>query len=227
MQLAREAQNSEFFARRWPPLDMGVGINTGPVVVGNMGSNLRTKYGVVGHPVNVAARIESFTVGGEVLVSDSTREVLAGRLGADGPLEAEAKGIGEPVRMWMVRRLEGERSLELPSPLSDLAVLAHAMEVSLRPLRGKQIGTETYPATLIKLGASGAELETECPLAMFDAVQVILPAQAGIPKALDSKVMTVAERATGRRTVFVRFGGLDWDARAWLELLPGAGKPAA
>jgi len=227
MQLARDAQNSEFFARRWPPLDMGVGINTGPVVVGNMGSNLRTKYGVVGHPVNVAARIESFTVGGEVLVSDSTREVLAGRLGADGPLEAEAKGIGEPVRMWMVRRLEGERSLELPSPLSDLAVLAHAMEVSLRPLRGKQIGTETYPATLIKLGASGAELETECPLAMFDAVQVILPPQAGIPKALDSKVMTVAERATGRRTVFVRFGGLDWDARAWLELLPGAGKPAA
>ena len=58
-------------------------------------------------------------------------------------------------------------------------------------------------------------------------VQVNLPPQAGIPKALDSKVMTVAERATGRRTVFVRFGGLDWDARAWLELLPGAGKPAA
>jgi class 3 adenylate cyclase len=227
MQLAREAQNREFFTKGWPPLDMGIGINTGPAVVGNMGSNLRTKYGVVGHPVNLAARIESFTVGGQALVSDSTREALAERLDADGPLEAEAKGVGAPVRMWMVRRLQGESPLELPSPVSDLVVLASAMEVSLRPLRGKQIGADTYPAKLVKLGASGAELDTDCPLAMFDAVQVILPPQAEILAALDSKVMTVMETAAGRQTTFVRFGGLDWDARARLEVLSRAGKPGA
>jgi adenylate cyclase len=192
-----------------------------------MGSNLRTKYGVVGHPVNLAARIESFTVGGQALVSDSTREALAERLDADGPLEAEAKGVGAPVRMWMVRRLQGESPLELPSPVSDLVVLASAMEVSLRPLRGKQIGADTYPAKLVKLGASGAELDTDCPLAMFDAVQVILPPQAEILAALDSKVMTVMETAAGRQTTFVRFGGLDWDARARLEVLSRAGKPGA
>src|SRR5262249_35109140 len=140
MQLAREAQNREFFAKGWPPLDMGIGINTGAAVVGNMGSGRRTKYGVVGHPVNLAARIESFTVGGQVLVSDATREALADSLEVDGPMEAEAKGVGERVRMWMVRRLEAGTSLELPSPASDLVVLRSAMEVSLRPLRGKQIG---------------------------------------------------------------------------------------
>jgi len=224
MQLAREAQNREFFAKGWPPLDMGIGINTGPAVVGNMGSDLRTKYGVVGHPVNLAARIESFTVGGQVLVSDSTRAALAERLGAEGPLEAEAKGVAEPVRMWMVRRLEGGSPLALPSPVSDLVVLASAIVVSLRPLRGKQIGADTYPAELVKLGASGAELDTDCPLAMFDSVQVILPPQTGILAALDSKVMTVTEGATGRRTAFVRFGGLDWDARARLEALSRAGE---
>ena len=227
MQRAREAQNSEFFARGWPPLDMGVGINTGPTVVGNMGSDLRTKYGVVGHPVNLAARIESFTVGGQVLVSESTRETLANQLGADGPLEAEAKGVEGPIRMWMVRRLKGEIPLELPSPVSDLVVLASAMEVSIRPLRGKQIGADTYPARLVKLGPSGAELDTDCLLATFDAVQVILPAETGILAPLDGKVMTVADAAAGRRTAFVRFGGLDWDARARLEVLPRAGKPAA
>ena len=225
MQLARETKNREFFTKGWPPLEMGIGINTGPAVVGNMGSSLRTKYGVIGHPVNLAARVESFTVGGQVLVSDSTRQALAGRLVADGPLEAEAKGVGTPVLMWMVRRLEGATPLALPSPVSDLAVLASPIEVTLRPLRGKQIGADTYPARLVKLGSSGAELETDYPLAMFDAVQVILLRELGVPAALDTKVISVTESAAGRRTAVVRFGGLDWDARAQLEALSRGGKP--
>jgi adenylate cyclase len=227
MQLAREAQNREFFTQGWPPLDMGIGINTGLAVVGNMGSDLRTKYGVTGHLVNLAARIESFTVGGQVLVSDATREALAEQLSAEGPLEAEAKGVDMPLRMWRVRRLEGPRALELPSPVSDLVVLASAMAVHLRPLRGKQIGAETYPATLVKLGPSGAELDTACPLAMFDAVQVILPPQTGVLATLDSKVLTVTEAAAGRRTACVRFGGLDWDVRTQLDALARAGQPGA
>jgi len=225
MQLARDAKNREFFTKGWPPLEMGIGINTGPAVVGNMGSSLRTKYGVIGHPVNLAARIESFTVGGQVLVSDSTHQALAGRLVADGPLEAEAKGVGAPVFMWMVRRLEGATPLDLPSPVSDLTVLASTIEVTLRPLRGKQIGADTYPARLVKLGSSGAELKPDYPLAMFDAVQVILPGEAGVPTGLDSKVISVIENAVGQRTAVVRFGGLDWDARAQLEELAHAGKP--
>jgi len=180
---------------------------------------------VIGHPVNLAARIESFTVGGQVLVSDSTHQALTGRLVADGPLEAEAKGVGAPVFMWMVRRLEGATPLDLPSPVADLTVLASTIEVTLRPLRGKQIGADTYPARLVKLGSSGAELKTDYPLAMFGAVQVILPGEAGVPTGLDSKVISVIENAGGQRTAVVRFGGLDWDARAKLEGLAHAGKP--
>ena len=157
-------------------------------------------------------------MGGQVLVSDSTREALVERLDADGPLEAEAKGVAGPVRMWMVRSLEkGESSLVVPSSVSDLVVLASPIEVSLRPLRGKQMGTDAYPATLVKLGVSGGELETECALAMFDAVQVILPPLMGILTVLDSKVITATSGAAGRRTIFVRFGGLDWDVRARLK----------
>jgi adenylate cyclase len=227
MQLARETHNRDYFTKGWPPLEMGVGINTGLAVVGNMGSSLRIKYGVVGHPVNLAARIESFTVGGQVLVSDSTREVLAGRLVADGPMEAEAKGVGAPIRMWMVRRLEGESPLELPSLISDLAVLPSAIEVGLRPFRGKQIGADVYPSELVKLGASGAELRTDFPVDIFDALQVILPLQAGKSVTLDGKVIGVTELAAGHRTALVRFGGLGWEARAQLEALSRAAIPLA
>jgi adenylate cyclase len=63
-----------------PTLEMGVGLDTGAAVVGNMGSPRRITYGVVGHIVNVAARIETCTVGGQVLVSDATRQALASNL---------------------------------------------------------------------------------------------------------------------------------------------------
>jgi adenylate cyclase len=226
MQLAREAQNREFFAKGWPPLEMGIGIDTGGAVVGNMGSNFRTKYGVVGHPVNLAARIETFTVGGQVLVSDSTRNALADRLSADGPLQVEVKGVAGPVRIWMVRRLEeGGRSLVLPSPVVDLVSLDPAIDASLRAFRGKQLGTDVHPARLVKLGSSGAELDTECPLTMFDAVQVVMPPQTGIREALDAKVLTLTEGAEGRRAIIVRFGGLDWDMRTRLDVLSRAGTP--
>jgi adenylate cyclase len=218
MQRERETQNRISFERNLPPLEMGVGINTGLAVVGNMGSSVRTKYGVVGHPVNLAARIESFTVGGQVLVSESTHTRLSERLVADGPLKAEAKGVAEPVSMWAVRCLnESGSTLDLPSPVSNLVSLGSVMEVRLRLLRGKQIGTGMYQAVLTKVSASGAELETECPLAIFDDVQVLLPVQIGIAAALDGKVLNAEDRAAGRRVAFVRFSGLDWDTRARLE----------
>jgi len=127
--------------------------------------------------------------------------------------------------MWVVRRLEVEHgsSLVLPSPVLDLAVLASAIDVSLRPLRGKQLRTDTYQAKLVKLGASGAKLDTDCPLLMFDAVQVTMPPKTAMLDALDGRVLTITERA-GWRTAIVRFGGRDWDVRARLELLSCAGR---
>ena len=94
MQRARTARNEETRGRGWPPLEMGIGISTGPVVVGNMGALRRIKYGVVGSTVNVAARIETFTVGGQALVADSTRQSLGHQLVVD---EAPHEVLQHPV----------------------------------------------------------------------------------------------------------------------------------
>ena len=57
---------------------MGIGVNTGEVVVGNIGSERRVAYGAVGSPINFAYRIESYTVGGQILISPGThRKVLS------------------------------------------------------------------------------------------------------------------------------------------------------
>jgi len=75
MQKAREKLNEKFAARGWPTLNIGVGVNTGNVRVGDMGSQVRRAYTVMGDPVNVASRLEGRTkhYGVGILVGEATR----------------------------------------------------------------------------------------------------------------------------------------------------------
>ncbi len=120
-------------------MEMGAGINTGLAVVGNMGSLRRIKYGVVGPIVNAAARIEALTVGGQVLVADSTRQALGDRLVVDGPFEAEGKGVEGVMRLWEVLALRGERMLVHQNGHTNGA---NHLVGDIRPLSG---GFQTTP----------------------------------------------------------------------------------
>ena len=198
-------------------LEMGVGSDTGAAVVGNMGSPRRIKYGVVGNIVNVAARIETFTVGGQVLVSDATRQALGDRLVADGPLKVEGKGLGAAIRLWEVLALQGDPPLALPAQVRHLAVLHPPLEVHVRLFLGKRIDRQLHSARLHRLGAGGGEIESDAPLAVFDALQVLLTTTGGnAPEILDGKVIALSEHK-GVRTTLVCFTGLDWDTKTRIE----------
>jgi adenylate cyclase len=64
MQLAMATINEKNRLDGLPAVEMGIGLHTGQVIVGNIGSTERLKYGVVGSHVNLTSRIQSFTVGG-------------------------------------------------------------------------------------------------------------------------------------------------------------------
>ncbi|MFW8566801.1 CHASE2 domain-containing protein [Orrella sp. 11846] len=76
MQARMEDLRKEFVAKGWPPLRIGIGLNTGMMNVGDMGSHYRRAYTVLGDAVNLGARLESLTAhyGVPILVSDVTRE---------------------------------------------------------------------------------------------------------------------------------------------------------
>jgi adenylate cyclase len=80
MQASARRLSEEFTARGWPPLAIGVGVNTGPMVVGDMGSNVRKAYTVMGDAVNLASRLEGLTkvYGVGVLMGQDTRQALQG-----------------------------------------------------------------------------------------------------------------------------------------------------
>ena len=75
---------------------MGLGINTGEVVVGNIGSEKRSKYGVVGRHVNLTARVMVNNKGGEVLISQDTYNEISGKLEISDTKSVQVKGISEP-----------------------------------------------------------------------------------------------------------------------------------
>jgi adenylate cyclase len=78
MQKERRILNGKFAARGWPTLKIGVGVNSGNVRVGDMGSQVRRAYTVMGDPVNVASRLEGRTkyYGVGILVGEATRNAV-------------------------------------------------------------------------------------------------------------------------------------------------------
>jgi adenylate cyclase len=206
MQLARRRLNSESAEANLPPMEMGIGINTGACVVGNMGSLMRIKYGVVGHAVNLASRLESFTVGGQVLISESTRQAVTDQFVVVGPLEAFGKGVESAIRLWEVRGIPNQEDKTLPPTVSGLTRLTKPIPVLIRLIIGKQISPSLHQGRLLQLSPAGAELETNLDLGAFDSLQVEIPGTPGESFLIDSKVVGVGKPDS---SFIIRFTGMD------------------
>ncbi|MCL6640275.1 MAG: HAMP domain-containing protein, partial [Candidatus Rokubacteria bacterium] len=100
MQRTLAALNEEQRRAGLPELAMGIGLHHGEVVAGNIGTAERVKYGVVGPAVNVAARLQALSEGGEIVASEAV-VVRAGVNGAAGsPTQVRLKGMRRPVTMF-------------------------------------------------------------------------------------------------------------------------------
>jgi adenylate cyclase len=205
MQLTRQGLNTHWTRQETPALEMGIGLNSGSCIVGNMGSQSRIKYGVVGQAVNMAARIESFTVGGQVLISDETHRLVQDLVVASGPLEAAGKGLSAPLSLWEVRGLKDAPEARLAPTVPELTRLPTPIPIHLRFLTGKQVEAELHPATLISLSPAGAEIITDRKLEIFSSLQLRLPAAAAPDDFLDGKVVGPG---AGENAYIVRFSGL-------------------
>ncbi len=100
MQEAISEINRTNLAEQLPEISIGIAVNTGTVIAGNIGSERRSKYGVVGHAVNLTARIEDYCQSGEILISESTLAAVEQPLNIGRSERVTAKGINQPVAIY-------------------------------------------------------------------------------------------------------------------------------
>lgn len=159
MQLAMESVNEKMKRQGFPELEMGIGINTGEVVVGNIGSEKRTKYGVVGSNVNLTYRVESYTVGGEILVTEPTLQEAGSEVKVLGQREVMPKGVKQPISIYSIGGIGSQYQLFLPEPVEEIFFeLPQPLSVQYTPLDGKHVSKTAFAGTLVKLTEKCAEI---------------------------------------------------------------------
>ena len=224
MQLAMERVNARNAREGLPAVEMGIGLNTGEVVVGNIGSAKRAKYGVVGSAVNLTSRVESFTVGGQILVAPSTREAVAAPLDVAGSAEVEPKGVKRPITIYDVVGIGGTYGLRLPPRDEALETLAAPLPARVRLLDGKHTSAESAPASIERLSARAAVLATVATPAVLANLRLELLDAAGDVRF--DELYAKVQRDLGGGRFAVRFTSVPADAARHLATLlarPGAG----
>ena len=195
MQLAMASMNEQNRQEDLPELEMGIGIHTGQVVAGNIGSPERMKYDVIGNHVNLTSRIESFTTGGQILVSETTRLEVGGILKLGRQMEVKAKGIEHSITLSEVLGIGGSHKLLLPETAENLVPLAAEIPLRYEVMEASNLGDEMCTGSLTKLSRKGAEVHLASPVPDFSNLKMRLISSEGqeIPGTLYGKIVgTVA-----------------------------------
>lgn len=208
MQIAAEQMNQENVELGLPPLHMGIGINTGQVIAGRLGSDLHSEYTVVGNEVNVASRIESFSLRGQVLISETTRERCGDFIETAEPMEVHMKGKAEPVRL---REVLGIPSLDLRVPRQDVRK-SPRVQVRLpyvyRTVAGKVVVPSEHKGIVHDMSYDGLLAEVDDDLMEHDDILVRLDLSL-----VGSEVQDIYAKVRSIRTVDdQRLAGLEFTA---------------
>ncbi|MBP5416414.1 MAG: PAS domain S-box protein [Clostridiales bacterium] len=183
----------------YPNLEMGIGINSGTVVVGNIGSEKKMKYGCVGAAVNLTGRLESLTIGGQILVSENTKKLIPESFeyisedsffpkgGINAVSYYEVTGIGDDL---FIRRKEEEISWKSTSEVSCLLFL----------LEGKTVIEQEHSCTIIKRSEDGRYALIEADLELAERTNIMLKENG------DRKYAKVLRKEDGGFLICFTFG---------------------
>jgi len=207
MQAAMEEVNAANAREGLPHLEMGIGVSSGEVVVGNIGSELRTKYSVVGSPVNFTSRIEGLATAGQVLISADTQARVQGLVETGEVLQVRMKGIPGAVTLYEVLGLGPPYNLKLKKRQEELVPLPQQLPVHLDRIRDKVVIATLTGAWLTHLSETGTVALFQGDLAEWEDVRLHLLDADGqnVPGRIYGKVTALAPGADGLHQATVRF----------------------
>ncbi|MFQ5852263.1 MAG: adenylate/guanylate cyclase domain-containing protein [Candidatus Binatia bacterium] len=220
MQRALVEVNTEQRQRGLPELHMGIGISTGEVIVGNIGSEKRTKYGALGTPINMAYRIESYTVSGQVLISPSTYERVKDVVRVGDAQDLQFKGLDELIQVYEVKGLDGDYACSMPEEAPEHFLdLDPPLSLECFILEGKTISDKAIAGRIERLSENCAQgVLDEVVEKNMNLMVRIAPYGAGRLSEVYAKVMeTDPASGSSAARIVLNFTSLPEDAKAFLE----------
>ena len=156
MQNALNEVNAWNREKGWPELEMGIGVNSGAVIVGNIGSEQKMKYGCMGETVNLAGRLESCTLGGEVCVSENTRNMISAKLKILGENSFMPKGGKKPMRFYSIAGVGADCALQNTAGVIEWRTLPAAKKIDYSlVLDEKNVEPASHKGLLIQVSKDG------------------------------------------------------------------------
>lgn len=218
MQKAMAGVNEQNLERGWPEIEMGIALHTGDVVVGNIGSVKRSKYGVVGRTINTTARIESFTVGGQVIVSPTLIRAAGRSLILGDEVEVHAKGMKEALRCRQLLGHQDHPDLALERE-TTCTPLASPIPVYCVRLTGKHFDEQMEAAAFVALSSRQAVLEANSPVPAYSNLLLRLEAVDGENEAAElyAKVIRSVQESPNR--CLIQFTSISPSVRSRLTRL--------
>jgi class 3 adenylate cyclase/HAMP domain-containing protein len=207
MQAAMDEINAANEADGLPRLAMGIGVNTGSVVVGNIGSERRTKYSVVGADVNFASRLEAVALAGQVLISAATYSRVRDLVEVANVLEVEMKGVPGRATLYDVRSISAPYNIRLPDKSEQLAELPEPIGVRIHRLKNKIITGVTGRAWVTHLCDTAAQVTSEDALETWEDLRLAFldDNQEPTPGHIYGKATRVTPLTDGRFEVLINF----------------------
>jgi adenylate cyclase len=172
MQISMDEINRRNESTGMPPLYMGIGINTGNVVTGAVGSKLHSEYTVIGDEVNLASRIESYSLRGQILISENTYQHAKDYIETDKPIRALVKGKRYPINLYELLSVNRPSPLTVPrreirkSPRIDVD-----MPFTYQRVVDKKILPEKYEGRILDISYNGLLGSLAEPLEVFSEIR--------------------------------------------------------
>jgi len=214
MQLAMNQVNARNRKAGYPEITMGIGINTGLVVAGNIGSSKRLTYSIMGRNVNLASRIESYTVGGQIFISETTLKACKSIVEIGNQIKVKPKGVKNVITITEVIGIKGNFNIFLPQSQVELTVLEKPIYVKICMLTDKDESLQSHEGIIERFIENVAEIQSTMEVEQLMNIKVSL---------IDSEDKTLGELYAKVTTILsvqkfrVVFTSISPEAQNYLE----------